>query len=408
MDSAISEKDQLELRHLYLGAFAFRFGAGMVGWLLTIFDVFNIPFLEDALHYEELASEVADDWLAGHSSQWLSEAIEGGHHAWGIVAVIAAFYFLTGGIRALPLLLAFYALITAWVPVLTYKIGRQLGAPDRAAYLGGWLVAGSPAFAFWSGALYKEGLILLVLSLAVYYTLILQETGSWKSLLIVVACLPALFALRFYLAMMMAGILFVGMLFGRSKDSDMQGWSAVRQVVVALAFAGVLVAVGFTDRAQQFVPESVEDGLEKIQSSRRDLASYSSGFHKVADVGTTEGALQFLPIGLAYFLAAPFCWQFGSLRQNICIPETLIWVLMYPFVLIGFKQVWRKHPQGAVLLILLSAAICCFYAIFSGNIGTIYRMRIQVWLLWAPLAAWGWYSWRTDFLTRLAPASTRQ
>jgi hypothetical protein len=399
MDSTVVEKGQL--RRLYVASFALRFGAGMIALLLTYFDVFEARFLEDALHYEEQAAGVANDWLAGRSSPWLSEAIDGGFHAWGIVATIAVFYFITGGVRALPLLLAFYCLLTSWTPVLTYRIGRQLGAPAPAALAGAWLVAASPAFAFWSGALYKEGLILVVLSLAIYHTLVLQETGRWQSLLIVVLCLPALFALRFYLAILIGGIFLLGMLLARSRTSGMEGWAVVRQVVVALVFLAALVCVGFSEKMQRVMPESLEDGLERIQNSRRDLASYGSGFQQDADVSTVADAAQFLPIGLVYFLGAPFFWQFGSFRQNLVIPETLVWVLLYPFVFLGLKQVWRRHPQGAVLLILLSVAICCFYAIFAGNIGTAYRMRIQVWLLWAPLAGWGWYVWRTRTVTAL-------
>jgi hypothetical protein len=292
-------------------------------------------------------------------------------------------------------------LLTSWTPVLTYRIGRQLGAPPPAALAGAWLVAASPAFAFWSGALYKEGLILVVLSLAIYHTLVLQETGRWQSLLIVVLCLPALFALRFYLAILIGGIFLLGMLLARSRTSGMAGWAVVRQVVVALVFVAVLVSVGFSEKMQKSMPESLEDGLERIQNSRRDLASYSSGYQQDANVSTVADAAQFLPIGLVYFLAAPFFWQFGSFRQNLVIPETLFWVVLYPFVFLGLKQVWRRHPQGAVLLILLSAAICCFYAIFAGNIGTAYRMRIQVWLLWAPLAGWGWYVWKTRAVSAL-------
>ncbi|OAI39394.1 hypothetical protein AYO40_05800 [Planctomycetaceae bacterium SCGC AG-212-D15] len=78
------------------------------------------------------------------------------------------------------------------------------------------------------------------------------------------------------------------------------------------------------------------------------------------------------------------------MRQNLTIPETAVWVLLYPLIFVGLKQAWQRHRQGALFLILLSTLISCFYAIYSGNVGVAYRMRIQVWILWAPFIGWGW------------------
>jgi hypothetical protein len=54
------------------------------------------------------------------------------------------------------------------------------------------LVVFSPAFAFWGGALFKDGLIFLVLNLLVYNILRLQTGMRWKSLLIALFCLGSL------------------------------------------------------------------------------------------------------------------------------------------------------------------------------------------------------------------------
>jgi hypothetical protein len=72
----------------------------------------------------------------------------------------------------------------------------------------------------------------------------------------------------------------------------------------------------------------------------------------------------------------------------------MIWVALYPFVFTGLRAAWRRHPQGAFLILITSGAICAFYAVACGNIGLAYRMRTQVWVLWAPLMGWGWYNWQ--------------
>jgi len=202
-------------KRLYRLSFGLRCGAGLAAWLLTM--VFNISFMEDALNYDRLARGVAEDWSRGQSSEWMSTAIQTGQ-AWFMVGTLAVFYLASGGLQVLPLLIVAFCGITAWTPVLIYRIVRKLGFPSDAAYVSGLLVAVTPAFAFWSSALYKEGLILLVMSLQIYHMLNLQEEFSWKSLTIVLVGLPVLFGLRFYLAMMMAAVVVGGLCSGRGQQ----------------------------------------------------------------------------------------------------------------------------------------------------------------------------------------------
>ncbi len=64
--------------------------------------------------------------------------------------------------------------------------------------------------------------------------------------------------------------------------------------------------------------------------------------------------------------------------------------MLYPLVLIGMIRGLRSNPQASLVLILTSLAMVAFYGLMVGNIGTAYRMRVQVWLLWAVFAGMGW------------------
>jgi hypothetical protein len=353
------------VKRLYWQSFAVRFGAGLLGWFLTF--VLGLPLMEDANFYEEAGSIVAQDWLRGRSSVWLDDAIERNRNGWVMVAVIAACYTAMGGIRFLPALIALFCLVTSWAPVLTYRIGRQLGQQPATARVGARLVAYSPAFAFWSGALYKEGLILLVLNLLVYHALRLQANPRTRSVLVVCGCLLSLLGLRFYLAALAAltvlpNLVFFGM--RGTPASRNSGKLLLRQALTVILLVQALVDFGRKDSILDELPTSTEAALGRIDKSRRDLAVYSSRYLEDADVGTPEKALAFMPVGTLYFLTVPFPWQSGSLRQNLVIPETLCWLALYPLIV--------------------------FYGIYVGNIGTAYRMRIQVWLLASLFVGWGW------------------
>jgi len=380
--------EKTDWRRLYWWSFGVRFLVGLAGWMLTQYTA--VPFLEDARYYEERASEVAQDWQAGESSPWLASAVTEGHRPWLIVILLAGCYFLAGGARVTPLALFIYCLITAWAPVLTYRIGLQLGVPRRGAKLAGWLVALSPAFAFWAGALYKEGLILVVLNLAVYHLLVLQERWRPWSLLILLACIPVMFALRFYLAILLGLVFVLGLLLGRSRNQKAGPDVLIRQVGLAACFIVALIAVGFTDRAGALLPADLEEGLATMERSRHDLSGAPSGYLQDQNISTPEQAATFFPLGLGYFLTVPWPWQIGSFRQNLAIPETAMWILLYPLVLLGMREGLRRNFQGTLLILVTTLAIASFYALWIANIGTAYRLRVQVWVLWAVFAGWGW------------------
>ncbi len=389
------------LKRLYWQSFAVRFGAGFLGWFLTV--VIGIPMMEDALNYEQQGVAVAHDWLQGRSSILLDEAIEKHQNGWMMIAVMAACYTVMGGIRALPVLIAVYCLITSWTPVLTYRIARKLGQQPGGARIGAMLVAFSPAFAFWSGALYKEGLILLTLNLMVYHTLLLQEDFRPRSILWLCVSLVGLMGLRFYLAIVMSIILGAGLVLGKTRRKA--GAAAflvpLRQGLI-LGFAGMaLLLVGFNDSVRSQMPSSTEEALGKIERSRRDLATYQSGYQKDVELKTAEQAIAFLPIGTAYFLTVPLPWHIGSLRQNLAIPETFCWILLYPMILRGMRRGLKQQFQGTVLIIVITGVVTLLYGVFAGNIGTVYRMRIQVWLFWSIFVGWGRKQHQTQPVRRM-------
>jgi len=372
--------------------------AGLAAYVLTQYS--DVPFFEDALYYEEMGYSVATDWLSGRSVDFTTLS-RGAQTASFMVVVIAAFYYLTQGVRALPVLLVLYSAVTAWVPVYIYRITRELGMADVAARRAGWLVALSPAFVFWSGSLYKEGLVMLALTMGMYHTLRLQSRLQGRSLVILAVSLFVLLALRFYLAIMMSVVVVLGLLWGRNgQKSHTRGHALmpqlIRQAFIAVVFVWLMITLGFMESAERRLAESPEGTVVELDLRRLNVdrqwsaTSAYSGYLTEADISTPTGAVRYLPVGLAYFLAVPFPWQFGSLRQNLVIPETAFWLLLYPLIGIGVIRGMRVNRPGTALLFAAAGGMCVIYTLVSGNVGIAYRMRSQVWLLWAPFAAWGW------------------
>jgi hypothetical protein len=272
-----------------------------------------------------------------------------------------------------------------------------LGAPEPAAKRSAWLVALSPAFVFWSGALYKEGLVLLILSIGTYHVLRLQTHFDLRSLVLVGLTVFGLLGLRFYLAPLVGGAVIVALLWGRRGVKGPRSTLpvVVRQGVLVLLFLGLFTAFGLGQLMERSLMETDDGLLREIQLNRFDMATRAqSGYLPDVDVSTPEGAVKFMPIGLVYFLTVPHPWQFGSFRQNVVIPETIFWIGLYPLIVVGFWRGFRVNPPGTLYILLVTAGFCVIYAVLAGNVGTAYRMRSQPWLLWAPFAAWGFETLR--------------
>lgn len=394
------------VRRLYWAAFALRFGAGMLAWAVT--EIYGLEVMQDAGEYSRRAAEVAQDWLSFRQNEWLDQAIEGGRQAWFMVATLASLYCLTGGTEFLPAALLGYGLLTAFTPVLAYRAGRQMGLPVGRALYPARLVAFSPAFAFWSGALYKEGLILVALFLMIEHGLRLQQEFRPRSVAVLAMALVAVFGLRFYLGAILTVALLAGVALGRRRHGGGDPLSAlVKQLLILVVLVSVFGLLGFGERIGHIVSWDVDENLAQINNSRRDLASHNSGYLRDADVSTVDAAVRFVPVGMAYFLTVPLPWHIGSWRQNLTILETLFWVvLVYPRVARGVLRGARANPQGTTFLVIASVVMTGFYALFIGNVGTAYRLRIQVWAVVALLA--GWAVDRPPLARRPAAAAPRQ
>jgi hypothetical protein len=382
------------LTRLYRWAFLVRVLVGFLAYALTMYA--DLPIVEDARFYEEMGYEVAQDWLSGKVVDF-DTLPQGVQTARLLVTAIAAFYFVMGGARALPVLLVAYSAVTALVPVYVHRFARELQAPEGVARRAGWLVALSPAFVFWSGSLYKEGLTLLLLSVAAYHTLRLQSGWRGWSVSTLALCVVALWGVRFYLAILLALAVALSLLWGRMPRAGRSRGVPVfvRQAVVMSVFAVVIISVALTVRTERVLLESDEGVLVNLDVRRAGSAREArSGYLQEATVATPGEALQYFPVGLLYFLTVPFPWQVGAVRQNLIIPENTFWLGLYPLIVLGIRRALKFNRPGTVFLLLMTTGMCVIYALLAANVGTAYRMRSQVWLLWAPFAAWGWEVWR--------------
>jgi hypothetical protein len=281
----------------------------------------------------------------------------------------AVLYFFFGKARAAPSMLNI--LLSAWtaIPVyhLTLEVVRKNAAVARWA---AGLTVLFPSLMLWSVLNIREAPTILTMVLVVYFFVLLQKRANVESAAALVIFLAILTLFREYLTglVVMGGA--AGILMGRSR-------SPVRSLIV-----GSVMLVALTFAFQSFGGGSSlagEPTLERAQFLREAFTTGAgSAYGQGADVSTTGGAIVFLPLGLAYFMLAPFPWEITSILQAVTLPETLIWYALVPLGLWGAVLAVRHDARSFTVPVAVLIVVTFAYALVEGNVGTAYRHRAQV------------------------------
>lgn len=326
----------------------------------------------DANTYDLFGKSLLQSWHgdAYHAARYAG-FIKSGAGAWGMLYVVAGVYQLIGENRfAIQLINASVGASTA---VVVYYAAQMLFNNGRVSRVAAVLVAFFPSLILWSSQALKDGLIILALALGILATLHLMEKITLGYVVVLTLCLLGLLSLRFYIFYMMvasvAGSFFLGMK-TMNAQSFMQRFAAIALMGLAFTWFGVLRYAG-----TQFERYG---NLRAIQMSRTDQANAGSGFGKDVDVGTTEGALTAIPVGLVYLLFAPFPWDVATLRQSITLPEMFIWWAAFPLLVLGLWYALRHRLRQVAPIVIFTTMLTLAYSVFQGNVGTAYRQRSQL------------------------------
>jgi 4-amino-4-deoxy-L-arabinose transferase-like glycosyltransferase len=290
---------------------------------------------------------------------------------WGMVYVVAAVYSIIGrNMLAVQFMNAVFGAATA---VVIYLCAHQVFQNLKVARIAGVAVAFYPSLVLWSSQGLKDGPTVFCLAIAILATLRLGEKLSLKHILVLLAALTALLALRFYVFYM------IGVAIGGAFIIGMQQVSATsfaRQFLAIVLLGVALTYIGVTRSASTQIEHY---SLQRLQASRLDQArSAESGFGRDVDVSSTTGAISTIPIGIVYLLFAPFPWQITSLRQSITLPEMIIWWASFPLLVLGLWFTLKYRLRMASPILIFTVMLTVAYSVFQGNVGTAYRQRAQL------------------------------
>lgn len=327
---------------------------------------FAAAFWGDSGTYDAEGDLLARRWHGENTTTVQTQAVSG----YGFVYYVAAFYYVFG--RNQLLLQLLNATIGSLTVLVVYAIGHRLfgHAVARWAAL---FMAFFPQMLFWSAGMYKDPSVLLCIAVAMYAVLRLRESFSPGMAVLLGAAALGLLMLRFYIFYFVAVAALAAFVFG------MRGRLGPRLLSYGLVILALVGAFSLAVKKETLELQSAFMTLEQMQVTRVDQAMWGkSAYGTQYDVSTPAGALQALPVGLAYLLFAPFPWAISGFRQLLTLPETLVWYALMPAFARGLVYSVRRRLRDVLPILVFAVTLTIAYALMQGNVGTAYRQRTQV------------------------------
>lgn len=400
---------------------------------VPIFHSIQLPggfwrFGGDAVWYHANGVRVAEMLRLGPTLPQVMVGDEPSLVSHGDFSYVVAMIYWVFGVHPLyvPLLNAILWIVIA---LLGYVMARRIHG-EGAGRVAAALMSFWPSAFVWSSQILKDSLTIALLMLVFYLVIrALEERGRavLPVALLLGSTLFFLALLRFHvaamlflaavlscgyvvitgrawnrlmLALVLIGLLGVPVLLSRFVDPFYLVVQA-RLDVAATTPAGAQPVNGVTPTAKpieslrerwiQDVMESTHSlyhniySLELLNEKRRGYAGSVGASNVWADVQFRHAwdIVAFLPRGLTLALYAPFPWDWftpgretGALKVFAGV-ETLLMVILTPFVLVGVVRAMRSRRMDACLLVIFSVMLIVSLALTVTNVGTLFRYRLQ-------------------------------
>lgn len=337
-------------------------------------------FIGDGMAYGTNGLLMAKYWNAGYAPGW--EWFRGK----SISGTVSNYDYFNGHVFHFggynPLTIFFInSLCGALSVVLVYAIAKHLFG-RRAALLSGWFAVFCPSLILWSSQNLKEPIVILSSLLTIWSIISIWNNFRFRYLFTMIASMVVLASIRFFVVPILIFSFFFAIIISVNK-ANLKAHLFFRVVIAALL---IYFGGNFLRSAIQKMT-SIDifnmEGMCRILSAYRGYRSKGSlSFFSGTDLTTPLKVLFFVPMGFIYVLFSPFPWQIGSISQVMAVPEMIAWYILIPKMLKGVRIAMRRERRIFVFLCTFSIIYLGILALIEGNIGTMFRHRSIVWILY--------------------------
>ncbi len=322
-------------------------------------------FAPDQGSFELLGQGLLDSWQGrGPVPSKLRGSLQVGFPTMNAVA-----FLIFGPAKAAVAVVNIFLMTWCAIPVY-YTLASIVPNQPRIARTAVWLTLFFPSLLLWSVLNVREAPAIFLISLVVMLAVRFQRRRKVWDLVMAFVPLALLAVFREYLTVIVGIPAVAGIAMGNSRRP-------LRALAMGVVLMSVLVvALQMTGAGGSLFEEP---SLQRVEYLRQDLAfGAGSAYGENFDVSSPVGALLFLPVGLVYFLFAPFPWSISGALQTFTLPEVLLWYLLVPAgiwgAILALRHDARSYTVPAAILMVTTVA----YAMVEGNVGTAYRHRAQI------------------------------
>jgi hypothetical protein len=346
------------LRDLVWRALALRIGLA----ILLHFSVSESTFAPDQETYHFAGNALAGYWTG---ERFTPPAILSSSPK-GYIYLVGVLYWLFGSWALVPKILN--GCVGALTVPLVHDLALRITGQEAVAVRSARFTAYFPSLVLWSALNLRDIWIVFLILLICKQAIQLQESFRLRNLALLVFSILIVMQFRDYIFFAIAAPMIVSF-FVRGRAN------VARNATIGMLLALVVIAI---DASGGVARKMRIPDLETLTQYRQYTGFGGSKVEANADVSTPGRALAFLPIGVAYFLLAPFPWQLTNLRQLLTLPEMLfLYFLMAPMVR-GILHLLRHRLAHSLMVIMTTVGLTVGYALGQANVGTAYRYRAQV------------------------------
>lgn len=342
-------------------------------------------FAEDDYYYNRVAWRIALRWKGMYSGSvldGLDMVVLGSVKEVAYGYFLAAIFYVFGNV---PLAAKMTSCVIGSVTVAYLSAFTWDTFGERPARRVAFLAACFPSMILWSSLALKDPIATFCIVFTVQKACRLLKGFSLGDLVKMGIALAILGLMRGYMFVLVGGC--VGLSFALHKREHI-----FRNYFVGIIFLGILFFVyQYSGFGKTYVEQA---SFEQIDYYRKSLATGGSAIHVDADISSPGKALLYLPIGVTYFLFAPFPWAIKGARQLVTLPEVLLWYFMFYFFILGIREGLKSHFQKIAPILSVMVLVTLTYSLIEGNLGTAYRHRAQIMGFYLMFTAFGMHLYR--------------
>lgn len=254
-----------------------------------------------------------------------------------------------------------------------------------------------PSMTFWTVPLTRDALSIFFITGVMMFFIKFAEKRMMNHYIAITLFFLGALAVRNYIGIILGISMLIAMVFYVFLKKKFPR----RTLFVAFVIAAIVYIALSTHDRSFFEPLQLTP--QKLAGVRVDSAQGSMAFYKDVKFSSWNDILSYLPKGIFYFLLAPFPFTLnGILNKAVSTVDVLLWYAILTAFVLSIPVLIKRAKTNVGIIALLSAIIgmMILFGAVEGNIGNIYRHRIQVEILVMVLAGSGMLKLKAFFTER--------